>query len=93
MADGKVPKSMRRRVFREDGYRCAKCHLTGFEKRFERGGYGYYTDVHGVYLSIDHIVATSKGGSNDRTNLRILCTPCNTEKGVKDAGEICGATP
>ena len=80
-----VPTSMRRRVFREDGYRCASCSLTGQERRFPRGGYGYYTDQPGIFLSIDHIVPKSKGGTNDRLNLRILCTPCNTTKGVKDA--------
>lgn len=80
-----VPTSMRRRVFREGGYQCAKCGLTGEERRFPRGGYGYYTEKDGVYLSIDHIAPKSKGGSNERSNLQILCTPCNTTKGVKDA--------
>lgn len=80
-----VPTSMRRRVFREEGYRCRGCGLQGFERRFPRGGYGYYTDLPGIYLSIDHIVAKSRGGSNDRENLRVLCTTCNTRKGVKAA--------
>lgn len=80
-----VPTSMRRRVFREGAYTCATCGVVGFERRFPRGGYGYYTNVPGVYLSIDHIVAKSKGGTHERSNLRILCTPCNTVKGTKDA--------
>ena len=77
--------SMRRRVFREDGYKCANCGLEGYERKFPRGGYGYYTKVPGVFLSIAHIVAKSKGGTHERQNLRILCTPCNITKGVKDA--------
>ena len=80
-----VPTSVRRQVMREGDYTCAKCSIRGFEKRFPRGGYGFYTDIEGVYLSIDHIVAKSRGGTHDRKNLRILCTPCNTQKGVKDA--------
>jgi 5-methylcytosine-specific restriction endonuclease McrA len=80
-----VPTSMRRRVFREEGYRCRQCGLVGEERRFPRGGYGYYTSLPGVYLSIDHVVPKSKGGGNDRPNLRVLCTTCNTRKGVKDA--------
>lgn len=80
-----VPTAMRRRVFREEGYTCAKCGVIGEERRFPRGGYGYYTATPGVFLSIDHIRAKSKGGTNDRENLRVLCTPCNTSKGTKDA--------
>lgn len=78
-----VPGALRRRVMREEGYRCAECGLVGFEKAFPRGGYGFYTAVESVYLSIDHIKPKSKGGSSDRANLRVLCTTCNTRKGVK----------
>lgn len=76
---------MQRRVMREESYTCAECGLVGFERRFPRGGYGFYTDVVSVYLSIDHIVPRAKGGTHDRQNLRVLCTTCNTRKGVKDA--------
>lgn len=80
-----VPASMRRRVFRECNYTCAVCAVTGYEARFPKGGYGYYTALPGVYLSIDHIYPKSKGGGNERKNLRVLCTPCNTTKGIKHA--------
>jgi 5-methylcytosine-specific restriction endonuclease McrA len=80
-----VPGSLRRRVFREAGYRCAACGIVGEERRFPRGGYGYYTPVAGVFLSIDHIAPKSQGGSHERSNLRVLCTPCNTKKGAHHA--------
>ena len=78
-----VPVSMRRRVMREGNYICAECGIRGFERRFPRGGYGYYTDLPGVYLSVDHILAKCHGGTHARGNLRVLCTTCNTKKGTR----------
>lgn len=34
-------------------------------------------------LSIDHIVAESKGGPTEFDNLQTLCLPCNTRKGAR----------
>jgi hypothetical protein len=52
-------------ILRRDGNRCVVC------------GQGA-TD--GVTLEIDHIVPASKGGSDEKSNLQVLCTPCNRGK-------------
>lgn len=33
---------------------------------------------------IDHVVALSRGGSNDISNIQLLCKPCNLKKHAKD---------
>ena len=37
----------------------------------------------GPKYHVDHVVPLSAGGSNDKTNLQILCAPCNLSKGAK----------
>lgn len=37
---------------------------------------------------IDHVIPLSKGGVNDKSNLQILCAPCNRSKGAKDPIEF-----
>jgi 5-methylcytosine-specific restriction endonuclease McrA len=36
---------------------------------------------------VDHHIPLSKGGSNDRSNLRLLHSSCNTNKGARDPAE------
>ena len=78
-----VPGAVRREVFRAGNFMCAICGLKGREERFARGGFGYPTDSAGVFLSVDHLVAKARGGTHHKGNLRVLCTTCNTRKGVK----------
>jgi 5-methylcytosine-specific restriction endonuclease McrA len=33
---------------------------------------------------IDHIQPIAKGGTNNRSNLQLLCQPCNSSKGARD---------
>jgi hypothetical protein len=47
------------------------------------------TNLTGIFsieekLHIDHIVPISKGGTNDPTNLQILCEECNLKKGNRN---------
>lgn len=42
----------------------------------------------GRNYEVDHIEPLARGGSNERTNLQLLCMPCNRSKGAKDPIEF-----
>ena len=46
-----------------DGYQCQMCGVV----------------VHGKRAHVDHIVAKSKGGSDEVSNLRTLCVSCHSK--------------
>lgn len=56
---------LRFRVLKRDGYRCQLCGRTAQD---------------GVKLEVDHKVARHNGGSDDPSNLHVLCFPCNRGK-------------
>lgn len=39
-------------------------------------------------LEIDHIVPVVRGGTNDKSNLQVICAPCNQRKGIQTDGEL-----
>lgn len=52
--------------------------------RMQRGRCGYCRATLGEKYHVDHIIALANGGSNGRSNLQILCVPCNKSKSAKD---------
>lgn len=50
----------------------------------QRGKCGYCRLKLRKKYHVDHIKALARGGSNDRTNLQILCVQCNLSKSSKD---------
>ena len=44
-------------------------------------------------LSLDHIVALSKGGAHCESNLLVACRSCNSSKGTKPVAEWLGTRP
>lgn len=59
-----VPGSLRWRVISRALGRCEACGVSSAERALE----------------VDHIVARSRGGSNDPSNLQALCSLCNVQK-------------
>ena len=72
-----IPKRLRFKVLRRDGYRCRLCGLTSDD---------------GVTLEVDHVVAVAKGGRTEDRNLWTLCHPCNNGKSDLHLHEHAAAT-
>lgn len=53
-------------------------------KKMQRGRCAYCQIKLSKGFHIDHIIAVSKGGTNDRRNLQLLCAPCNLAKSARD---------
>ncbi len=65
---GPVGDSLRYEVLKESGGKCELCGVTKEDARLE----------------VDHIVPRSKGGTNDKENLQVLCHRCNRGKSNRD---------
>lgn len=62
--DAEAWDSLRRQVYKRDGYTCANCGA--------KGGGDESTELHA-----HHIVPVSRGGTNVLTNLKTLCRDCH----------------
>ena len=61
-----------------------------FLMRAQKGRCFYCTRKLGKKWHIDHFHPLSRGGSNERGNLRLACEPCNLAKSDKPAAEFLG---
>jgi hypothetical protein len=72
LEDDPVSDSVRYRLLKKANGRCSLCGATKKE----------------TVLHVDHIVPRSRGGTNDESNLQVLCLKCNLGKSNKDATDF-----
>ena len=65
-------KGLKRELMRRQDNTCIYC------------GYGRRA----TSLDIDHMIPVARGGSNDPSNLQVICRPCNQRKGVQTDEEF-----
>jgi hypothetical protein len=70
-----LPDSKRRAILDRDGWLCVNC------------GTPRVPGVGPSGLHIDHIVPVSRGGSDAESNLQVLCSDCNINKGARTQDE------
>jgi hypothetical protein len=63
-----LPPGLRHKVLQAAGSTCAMCGRSRANTR-------------GLVVHVDHITPVSKGGTNDASNLQVLCAECNLGKG------------
>ena len=68
LSGGVISGSMRYELLKEANGKCLLCGISAKERP----------------LDVDHIVPRSKGGSDDKSNLQVLCSKCNRGKSNKD---------
>ena len=66
------PKGLKRRLMRRQNNTCVYC--------------GYRRIA--ASMDIDHITPVVRGGSNDESNLQVICRPCNQRKGLQTDEEF-----
>lgn len=62
----KIPKGVKNKVFKRDGFRCQMCGASNKDE--------------GVKLTVDHIIPLDKGGKDEFDNYQTLCKECNENK-------------
>lgn len=73
-----ITRRLAREIYSRDGGRCKEC---GTKVRF--GGNSVSPWDLMASGAIDHVFPISRGGSNSKENLRLLCMSCNSSKGAR----------
>lgn len=73
-----VPAQQRHKVFVRDHFTCQNCGWLSPKDPKERQKIGRQR-----YLTIEHKIPVTEGGSNSMENLTTLCSICNGKKGKK----------
>lgn len=60
-------------VLTEGDYTCRRCRVRNYLNK----------DPYKPKMEVDHIVPIAKWGTSHRSNLQVLCRPCNQKKGKK----------
>jgi hypothetical protein len=66
-----IGQALRFQIMKRDNYRCRLCGISA-------------SDGEHVRLEVDHIIARANAGTNDPSNLWLLCCDCNHGKGVHE---------
>jgi 5-methylcytosine-specific restriction endonuclease McrA len=72
-----APRARKLAVLRRDGFRCTVC-----QGRFPvvPSGVDWSRWRMGNYLTVDHVIPRSKGGTNHQSNMVAMCHDCNQAK-------------
>mgnify|MGYP003381469537 CR=1 FL=1 len=76
-----ISPQLRNDILERNGFTCQLCGAGP-------GDVDPFNPTRKVRLHIDHIIPISQGGTNDRDNLRVLCSACNQGRGnIRTASE------
>lgn len=65
-------QALRKEILLRDGYECQHCHCFVGHRRW---------DAH-----VHHVVSKAKGGTDDPSNLIVLCGPCHSKVTIAEDG-------
>ncbi len=96
-------KNVQKAVIQRDGYHCRYCGIPVVRKevreklkklypeevRWGRANHSQHAALQCMWLTYDHVLPHSHGGSNDSENVIVSCQPCNCAKMQFLLEEVC----